>query len=169
MSDMRKTIMVKREFQQHLMLQTVLMTFFTLNITIIAVFFLSDFFGTGPEMFKNLVAVLATLEVIGVFIVYLISKRISFHIAGPVYAVERSLRWIGEGDLTVTLKLRDGDFFQEAAQTLNTTSAGLCERVANMQSLAEKIDSQSPEHQQLVDALAWFKTQPDDETEQAAS
>ena len=38
MNDMRKTIMIKREFQQHLMLQTVLMTFFVLNITIVAVF-----------------------------------------------------------------------------------------------------------------------------------
>jgi methyl-accepting chemotaxis protein len=167
MNDMRKTIMIKREFQQHLMLQTVLMTFFVLNITIVAVFFSSDYLGRGPELFKNLIALLAVLEIVGVAIVYLISKRISFRIAGPVYALERTLRWVGEGDLTPELVLRDGDFFQEAAQTLNTTNSILRDRVVHMQELASRIDSPSPEHAQLVEALAWFKTVPDDSQEEA--
>ena len=166
MTELRKTIMIKREFQQHLMLQTVLMTFFVLNITIIAVFFLSDYLGSGAQLFKNLVGLLAVLEITGVAVVYVISKRISFRIAGPVYAVERTLRWIGEGDLTVILRLREGDFFQEAAQTLNSTNTILRDRIAHLQELAARVDSQSPEYNQLVEALAWFKTSPDEDKNQ---
>ncbi|MFT5482274.1 MAG: methyl-accepting chemotaxis protein [Halieaceae bacterium] len=167
MEDARSTIMIKREFQHNLMLQTVLSTFITLNVIIILGFYVSDVFSDDDSMFDKFPLVLAGLEVIGVAGVYFISQRISFRIAGPVYAIERTLRSIQEGDLMVFVKLRPGDSFMEAADTINDTTSGLRERMLEMKSVVAGIESTDPGIEKLRDLLAYYKTVEAGETDAA--
>jgi methyl-accepting chemotaxis protein len=164
MNDARNTIMIKREFQHNLMLQTVLSTFITLNVIILLGFYLSDFFSDSDSVVDRFPLVLAVLEVIGVAGVYFVSQRISFHIAGPVYAIERTLRSIQDGDLLVFLKLRPGDSFLEAADTINETTAGLRERIIEMKTVVDEIQGDDPAAAKLRELLSYYVTVPEEES-----
>ena len=165
MDDARSIIMIKREFQHNLMLQTVLSTFITLNVIILLGFYVSDFFADENSMFDKFPIVLAILEVIGVTVVYFVSQRISFHIAGPVYAIERTLRAIQEGDLMVMLKLRPGDSFMDAADTVNDTTTSLREHMIEIKEAADAIPGDDPSVARLRELLAYYKTEEDPEEE----
>lgn len=163
MDDSRSIIMIKREFQHNLMLQTVLSTFITLNVIILLGFYVSDFFADADSMFDRFPIVLAILEVIGVTVVYFVSQRISFHIAGPVYAIERTLRSIQDGDLMVLLKLRPGDSFMDAADTVNDTTTSLREHMIELKEAAATIPGDAPGLTRVRELLAYFKTEEEPE------
>ncbi len=54
--------------------------------------------------------------------------RFSHRIVGPVYAFNRHLNWIREGNYTRDIKLRNKDEFQNLAQTFNTMQSMLRRR-----------------------------------------
>jgi len=164
MNESRNTIMVKDKFQNQMMMQTVLTTFITLNVIVMLSFLLEDQLNNLDYSFNVFSLFVAALELVGIVAVYLFSQRISFRIAGPVYAIERSLRAVHEGDLTVQLKLRDGDYFFEASDTLNQTIHTLRTRVDIMQQISSQLENtDDPEardslQKSLSDQLAFFQT-----------
>ncbi len=168
MSDARSIIMIKREFQHNLMLQTVLSTFITLNVIILLGFYVSDFFADDDSMVDKFPLVLAVLEVIGVTVVYFVSQRISFHIAGPVYAIERTLRSIQEGNLMVTLRLRPGDSFMDAADTVNDTTTVLRERMIEIKAAADVLRGDAPGVAHLKELLDFYTTEEEEKADDAA-
>lgn len=164
MNESRNTVMVKEKFQNQMMMQTVLTTFITLNVIVMLSFLFEEQLNNADYTVNLFSLFIAGLELVGIGVVYLISKRISFRIAGPVYAIERSLRSVNEGDLTVQLKLRDGDYFFEASDTLNTTIHSLRTRVDIMQQLCTQLENaDNPEERSklqksLADQLEFFQT-----------
>jgi len=70
-------------------------------------------------------------------------------IAGPIYRIEKDLEQVGQGDLTVTIRLRKEDILQDFSQSLNVALASIRERVAAvkedhsaLQAMAEKLVDQ---------------------------
>ena len=159
MNNKRSQIIIKNEFQQKLILNTLLITLITLNVIIITAFLLDGKFGSEDAMFSVFNISIAAMEIVAVVIVYFISRKISFHIAGPVYAIERTLGYMNEGDLAQSLRLRPGDHFVEVADEINVLLSNYRERLMRAKELLGEGDQLSPQQmQQLRDELHWFIT-----------
>jgi methyl-accepting chemotaxis protein len=160
MHEKRKQVIIKNEFQYKLILSTLLITLITLNVIIIAAFLLEHAFGSMGLPFSVFNMSVVGMEIAAVVIVFFIGRRISFRIAGPVYALERTLNIMNEGDLTQTLRLRAGDQFVEASEVINGVMGNYRERLATMQGVLAGNDSLTPEQvASLREQLSWFITE----------
>jgi methyl-accepting chemotaxis protein len=160
----RSQIIIKNEFQQKLILNTLLITLITLNVIIIVASLLDGAFGSGDSMLNIFNVSVAGMEIVAVVIVYYVGRKISFHIAGPVYAIERTLGYMKEGDLAQNLKLRPGDHFVEVADEINALIANYRERLIRAKELLGEGDQLSPQQlKQLHDELHWFITYKEQE------
>ena len=158
----RKQKYVKRQFQQSMMLQAILITFTIVNVIIMAIFWAIDSFSDLHQFKVYLAFTIASLEVIGFIASYKLNLEASHRIAGPIFSFERCLNNVEFGDLTSRSRLRKTDQFPETAEQLNITINSVRIRINNAQYLAEQIQ-QHPEHageysQQLVEELAFFNT-----------
>ena len=81
---------------------------------------------------------------------------ISHKIAGPMFRFEKDLKDIGQGDLTKKVRLRKKDQFTNLANSLNTMTASLHEKVVSTQAeVAQLIELASKEKapQELIEGL----------------
>ena len=158
MHERREIKVINKDFQYNFMLKGVLTVVISLNLIIFTVYMLDRHFGLPGTVFNLFSISLFLMEVAAIAIVAWIGRDVSFHIAGPVYALERALKGMTHGDLTQRLKLRDGDNFVGAADTLNLVLETYQERIATLQTLVFQ-GTLSPEAQaELRQELAWFKT-----------
>ncbi len=162
MIQQRSQVIIKDKFQHQLILSTLLITLITLNVIIVAAFFLDSLYGSEDALFNVFTVAVAGMEIVAVVVVYYIGRRISFHIAGPIYAIERTLKGMQAGDLAQVLRLRTGDQFEEVAKAVNEVMSNYRERIAKLQSALEVNRELSPEQlQQLLEELRWFVTERD--------
>ncbi len=157
MNEQRSKTMIKNEFQHRLILSTLLITLITLNLIIMVATLLDNFYGRSASVVNVFTVSVAVMEIIAVAVVYFVSKRISFQIAGPVYAIERTLGSMSEGNIYQRLTLRDGDHFVEVAEAVNGVLDNYQARIARIQELADG-DLTSEQQQELASLLRWFKT-----------
>ena len=156
MSEHRKIVIIKTHFQQKLIIKTVLTTFITLNIVITAAYLMTGSLFVSSLATQTFMQYMAGLELIAVGVIYFISRQISFHIAGPVYAIERSLKMMNEGDLSVTLKLRKGDHFEEVSDALNLMLTTYRDQFGVLKHLVSDIKTKTENNQTIsgeLDAL----------------
>jgi methyl-accepting chemotaxis protein len=75
-------------------------------------------------------AIIAMLMVVLVFVIFVAwyGIRFSHRVVGPVYAFNRHLNWLREGNYTRDLHLRDKDEFQNLANVFNGTQAAIRQR-----------------------------------------
>ena len=159
MENKRSQVIIKNEFQQRLILNTVLITLITLNVIIIGAFSLDNMFATKDDLFSVFSISVAVMEVLAVIVVFFIGRKISFHIAGPVYAIERTLKSMNDGNLAQQLRLRSGDHFVEVSDEINDVIDSYRVRITRVQALVDGSDTLAgPELQKLREELAWFKT-----------
>ena len=138
MSDKRSQLIIKRHFQQSMILEMLLVMFILVNLIVIAGYFLIDSISDVQQLKHNLAFTVAALEIVGFIIFYKMNLRSSHRIAGPVYVIERCLRWIAQGELTFTMRLRQGDQFHEVKEQMNDSVAILRKRIASSQALAQQ-------------------------------
>jgi methyl-accepting chemotaxis protein len=86
----------------------------------------------------NLVVLLA-LIVASVFVTLYISHKI----AGPLYRLNKSLQAIGEGDLTMNIRLRQKDQLMEFASTINTMVENLRERIEEIETMIRELKAKT--------------------------
>jgi methyl-accepting chemotaxis protein len=160
MTQQRKQVIIKNEFQHKLILSTVLITLITLNLIILAASLLEQRLGSEDSLFSLFNLTVAGMEVVAVIVVYFVSRDISFHIAGPVYAIERTIKGLGEGNLYQVLKLRPRDQFAEVSEELNLVMRDYCARLERAKQLASEIKQSNPDAAStaLCDELAFFLT-----------
>lgn len=158
MHERRKLKVINRDFQYNFMLKGVLAIVISLNLIIFTVYMLDRHYGLPGTVFNLFSVSLFLMEVAAVAIVMWIGRDVSFHIAGPVYALERTLKGMTNGDLTQRLKLRDGDNFLEVADTLNLLLETQQERIATLQKMVSPGTLSVEEQSELRQELAWFKT-----------
>lgn len=156
MSEDRKIVIIKTQFQQKLIVQTVLTTFITLNVILVVAYLMTDYLFESALATQAFMQYVAGLEIIAAVAIYFISRQISFHIAGPIYAFERSLKMMAEGDLSVILKLRKGDNFEEVSDVLNETLATYRDRIRAVKDVVNEIKTKTANNQPVsgeLDAL----------------
>jgi len=83
----------------------------------------------------SLWACVALLIVVSMAIVFVLSVLLSHRVAGPADKIVKSLESIGEGNLTMHIRLRKKDHLKEIAQALNGT-------VTNWRGTLQEIDEQ---------------------------
>jgi methyl-accepting chemotaxis protein len=157
----RKQIFIKGAFQQRMILNAMLITLITVNVIIIAAQWLDTRYGGEEGLLGVFNVTVALLEVIAFIVIYFLARKVSFHIAGPVYAVERTLALMNEGKLDHQLVLRQGDQFIEVSQSINTLIGTYAQRLHSLQQLAAgDAELTGSQLQQLRQELQWFTTQP---------
>lgn len=139
MQERRRILKVNAAFQNRYILEALLLALVFVNSAVAIAFVAHSYFG-GVTNFKLLLAlILATTEIAGVTAAYLYLLRTSHRIAGPIFVLKRTLRAIGEGDLSVRMRLRTKDHMKDVAATMNATLERLGERIAALRETAETL------------------------------
>lgn len=158
----RSQLYVKRQFQKSMVLEVVLITFIMLNVLVTTVYWMMNSFSNTQHMTEYLAYTIAALEVIGFIAIYRYNLRASHRIAGPVFNLERCLSEIENGELGLSLRLREHDQFHEMADQFNITVEAVRAKVASAQQIAADMQAhgqQDPAQlQALIDELSYFQT-----------
>lgn len=169
MADKRKLLRIKNDFQQRLILQTLMMTFISINVIIIYLFLGPLDRADSPNTVIGLV--IGLLEIAAIAVVYRYALVASHRIAGPVYVFEKSLERLAQGDLTRHVRLRSKDNFHESAEVFNATIDELRNRIGQLQALTDRtlaeLDGRNEESlrevsrslQDLNEGLRYFRTE----------
>lgn len=88
-------------------------------------------------------AIIAMLMVILVFVAFTIwyGIRFSHRVVGPIYAFNRHLVWLKEGNYTRDVNLRDKDEFKKLAAAFNNMQASLRDRVRENIDAATRVET----------------------------
>jgi len=136
MEERRHPNHIKNPLERRIVLGTLLAAFTAINITgSIAYLIVSRQAGSALlSLTGALIIVAAELTIMTT--AYFITLRLSHHITGPVYATERRLQQVQNGNLKTHSHLRRGDQFHDMEAVVNQTTDDLRERVARMKILA---------------------------------
>ncbi|MBU1405750.1 MAG: methyl-accepting chemotaxis protein [Proteobacteria bacterium] len=63
-------------------------------------------------------------------------------VAGPIYRIEKELERLGEGDLTVEIRLRPADPFQDLVGGINQSVAGLRSHIRIIQDICNELEKE---------------------------
>lgn len=153
--EQRKQLIVKEKFQNEVILQSTLITFIVLNVVIISWYLITNMYGQLPNAQITFSLVIAVLELIGIAIVYRYSKKMSFRVAGPLYAIEKKLMLIAGGDLSQEVRLRKNDYFHEVGDTVNEVVAAYQARIGRLKEVADELNSENSaeRHRELARTL----------------
>ncbi|MDP8222875.1 MAG: methyl-accepting chemotaxis protein [Candidatus Lernaella stagnicola] len=99
-------------------------------------------------------AMIAMLLVVMLFVGLTVwyGVRFSHRIVGPVYAFNRHLNWVRDGNYTRDLHLREKDEFQNLAQVFNATQALLRQRAREEVEIFTQVDAGLTELLELMAA-----------------
>ena len=129
---MRKQFIVKKDMQLRLIFTIVLLFVLIFiisfgNIYILLNYFITKLKVSNPGIEKSIALILSTLKLRLVLIVFvnlvvvtLIGIIFTHQIAGPSFNIERNLKKMAEGDLSVRIHLRKNDQLTNLEQALNT-------------------------------------------------
>jgi len=142
MEKKRDKVVIKKDFQQAVVLETILLMFIILNMIVMMGFLDLEFlkFTDNPRL--SFAIVVAFFEVIGFAVVYYISLRSSFRTAGPIYVMESNIKKMTEGDLSFQMRLRKNDHFQELSGEINELVSVLKSRVEVTKDYVEKLEQE---------------------------
>jgi len=165
MDNRRKILLVNPVQQRRFVMGAVLTGIILINLTVIlTVIFNPQLLGVVEI---NHLMFLASVEIVTVFGIAYFSLILSHKIAGPAYALARDLKRLADGDLTVEIRLREGDFNMEAADALNFTAEILRTRMKAIKVELAKLEArrnidEDTRHtvERLLHDVAYFKTEP---------
>ena len=163
MSEMRKQLFIKRQFQQGMILEVLLASLIMVNVIIIIGYFMINSISDLHQFKRVFAFTVAAVEIAGMFAIYRYNLKVSHRIAGPIFVIERCLRSLEAGDLSFDMRLRKDDQFQEVAIQMNATLHQLRERISRLQSQVGELQQQAQVNpaliRQMMDELAYFKTE----------
>lgn len=159
MNNKRRTLIVDRQFQFHLILEALLTAFLTINVIVIAMFLM--LYGTviPAELGLLLAITIAAIELVALSLILWITRRLSNRIAGPVYRICRTLEAVALGNLNARIQLRANDHFAEQARNINTALSQIQERIETLQNIARhyRDDPRDELAQQLDEQLRKYQ------------
>ena len=85
-------------------------------------------------IYTNLITIVL-ISLATIFVTLFVSHKI----AGPIFRFEKDIKTIANGDLTLTIYLRDGDQLIELAEGINTMTVSLNKKILDSQKGLEKI------------------------------
>lgn len=125
---------VKREFQRWLLRQVLIAVAVSAVLAAIILYFyarqevINSFFDAHVKIRRVsdlLLPVVCAGSAVSLVVGLFLSLFLPQKIAGPIYRIEKGLKEIATGDLTVVIKLRDNDTLQDFAESVNQTTAAL--------------------------------------------
>lgn len=165
MSNRRQTLLVNAVQQRRFVTGTVLTAIILINLSVIFTVIFDPLLLGAFEI--SHVIFLAGIETVTVFGIAYFSLILSHKIVGPAHALARDLKRLADGDLTVEIQLRKGDFHMEAAEALNFTAGILRTRMKAIKSELAKLEARRNIDEdtrrtveQLLHDIAYFKTEP---------
>jgi methyl-accepting chemotaxis protein len=102
-------------------------------------------------------------EIVTIFLLFFLTLRLTHHIAGPVYRMEKNMTEMAEGNLELRTFFRQRDEFSELAVALNTLADSYVERLKRIQSKIEILmgsDISAEQKRHIMDIQEELKTQP---------
>jgi methyl-accepting chemotaxis protein len=100
----------------------------------------------SPTLTPGFVILLIFILVL-VIVTVMYGLRFSHRVVGPIFAFNRHMNWIREGNFTRDLKLREGDEFEHLAETFNAMQSSLRRRTRDDLEALMRI-------QKMIDELA---------------
>jgi nitrogen fixation/metabolism regulation signal transduction histidine kinase len=165
MDNRRKKLLVNPIQQRRFVMGAVLTGIILINLTVILTVIFNPLLLEAVEI--NHLMFLAGVEIVAVFGIAYFSLILSHKIAGPAYALARDLKRLADGDLTVEIRLREGDFNMEAAEALNFTAEILRTRMKAIKAELAKLEARRNIDEdtrrtveRLLHDVAYFKTEP---------
>ncbi len=166
MNNRRQTLLVNAVQQRRFVMGAVLTGIILINLAVILTVIFNPLLLEAVEI--SHLMFLVGVEIVTVFGIAYFSLILSHKIAGPAHALARDLKRLADGDLTVEIHLRDGDFNMEAAEALNFTAEILRSRMKTIKAELVKLEArrnidEDTRHtvEQLLHEVAYFKTEPD--------
>ena len=152
MDNRRRTIVINKKFQyQYSLLIAALAVLLINGFIIIRMLF------PGEQALALTTATtlgLAAVEFMLLGLIWYGSLVASHRIAGPVYVFTREIGKLGEGDLTVNIRLRDKDMFQPEAEKMNASIKALSARLVTIRNLCDQLQQeQGSDQNKLVQQL----------------
>jgi len=131
MNERRQSLKVNHPFQDRFLLEIVVLIFIIINFLLALVLYLKTADGIG-DLTLSLTLTLGLVEFAALGLLYWYLLRSSHRIAGPVYAMQTRLKALRHGDLTVALKFRKNDYFQDTSESFNECVGDMRSRVIGM-------------------------------------
>lgn len=166
LANRRKNYFIKRKFQTRFILKFCLLIILACLLMGIAIYAFTA--NTVTTSFDNLRLVvkstkdfiLPSLLLSSLIAVIIVSVAcisvilfISHRIAGPLYHLERSMKQIAEGDLTVRTRFREGDEIGILASSLNNMVEKIKESIGVFSQEAEALDSEINDVREKLSAM----------------
>ena len=165
MENRRRILLVNAVQQRRFIMGAVLSAIILINLLVICTVIFNPLMLDAFEI--NHIMFLAGVEILTVLGIGYASLILSHKIAGPAYALARDLKRMADGDLTVEIQLRKGDFHLEAADALNFTANVLRTRMTAIKSELAKLETRRDIDEdtrltveQLLRDIAYFKIEP---------
>jgi len=155
--NVRKNYFIEKKFQSKFILQFCILAVLGLAVSAAALFIYLQSKGTVTTAFVNSrLSIITTADyilpiVIAVSIVTMILISIataitvmylSHRIAGPLFNISRSLKTIGEGDLSLKIKLRSTDEIKRMAEAINAATEGIRTKFLDVKIKAQDLSAE---------------------------
>lgn len=133
----RRQYIVDKKFQYKYLFNILIMTFFTIIIVTLAIFFvlwekiIKEFFYIPDaakklgDIFVSTSQILVLPVIILLLIFSIIAILFSHKIAGPIYRVEKIAEELKKGNLNIKVQFRKGDELHHLAEALNNMISGI--------------------------------------------
>ncbi len=141
----RLNLGIKRELQRRLILKILIIVVISLLCSTL-LFYLYSSREVGKTYHQAHIRIRSFLEllwpviigglIIGLGLGLLMALFYPHPIAGPLFRIERELRKVGGGDLTLQLRLRKGDELKDLAEAINGMVGELRQRVERLKEQA---------------------------------
>ena len=156
MAEKRSKLIVNRDLQLREAAGSAAIVIISINLLLIISSVSPGFIRISVNLPATGYLLVALAELVILGIVVTLSIRRSHRIAGPMHAITRDLRRMGDGDLTVQVKLRPRDEFLEEAKIINDAIESVRLRVqAIKNNFTKMVDAQEQsERNRIAEILA---------------
>lgn len=156
----RLNLSIKREMQRRLILKILAIVLFSLLCSTL-LFYIYSSQEVGRTYYQAHIKIRSFLQllwpvvlgglIIGAVVGLLVALFYPHPIAGPLYRIEKELKEVGKGNLTLHLRLRKGDELKELAEVINSMVADLNARMRQVKELFSTLQ-EAIEKDQVDDA-----------------
>lgn len=159
----RRIVFIEKDFQRNFIIKFSLVALGAMITASLVLYFLSKDTITATYRFHSLAlqstadAIMPSLIItnVAVLVGFIIATvyvtlYISHKIGGPLYRFSQDLQQIGQGNLSIRIRLRQYDQLRDFAQTINTM-------VQNLESSALQVEQSLANLQKIIEEPEWDK------------
>jgi methyl-accepting chemotaxis protein len=150
MKDRRRKLLIEG-YQYRFAMASLLVMIILINSVLIL-----GYLANGPLRQPGWVqaAAVAVVEVVALAVTFYLTMRATHRLAGPILSLKRSAAAFGEGDLSVVLTFRKGDYLHDVADVLNASIGKLQARISAVKALTAQLQQEVSGQERAADLVA---------------